>query len=60
MPPFFNMDSIVESFYFWKKLMNSNSNPDDFWMLFNKYQLFLGLGRDYETMKDYLDEENNG
>ena len=40
--------------------MNSNSNPDDFWMLFNKYQLFLGLGRDYETMKDYLDEENNG
>ncbi len=57
------MNSIIESLHFWKKLMKGDSpspSPKDFWPEFNKYQLFLGLGRDSKSMMDYLESTNNG
>lgn len=54
------MNSIIESLYFWKKLMNECHDPKDFWFQFNKYQLYLGLGRTRSTMIEYLEDSSNG
>lgn len=57
------MNSIKEAIYFWKQLMDGNSpseDSNDFWPIFNKYQLFLGLGRDDKSMMDYLESSDNG